>query len=365
MRRRHTLRHYIVTQGCRYVWQFLKNCVKPLIGRKLYPDERLVFYRRYILHRLGLRPIGAITIVLNETGEGAGSHAFQVMRTISLARASGLAYLHSPFTHIAHPERPMPEWAAAWETVFNLGAGELSLDGRTRGVVNNGYRVSRDLELCFGLRDGRDQLPQQFQALIPEFRRRYYLNKCPRTTDEMTVAVHIRRGDVSAHDCTHMYTNSDKVLRMASEVKSILESQKAPFSIRVYSQGDISDFAELFPLGVEFFLDADPIWTMQELIEADILLVAKGNFSYYAGVISDGIKIYEPYTSESVDDIRQLPNAGIPALPVTWSWSIFSELESWIPCQLDGSIDRAAFEHRLSLFLGTKRKLAAARPHST
>ncbi len=35
---------------------------------------------------------------------------------------------------------------------------------------------------------------------------------------------------------------------------------------------------------------------MQELIEADILIIAKGCFSYCAGLISDGIKIFEPIT---------------------------------------------------------------------
>jgi hypothetical protein len=46
--------------------------------------------------------------------------------------------------------------------------------------------------------------------------------------------------------------------------------------------------------GVEFFLDTDAVWTMEELIEADILIMAKGYFSYYAGLICDGIKIFEP-----------------------------------------------------------------------
>src|SRR5271154_5985609 len=89
MKRRLPLLRYIVTQGCRYAWQLLKNCIKLLIGRKLYRDERLVFYRQYILHLLGLRPIGAITCALNEVNEGPCSQAFQVMRTIAFARASG------------------------------------------------------------------------------------------------------------------------------------------------------------------------------------------------------------------------------------------------------------------------------------
>jgi hypothetical protein len=62
-----------------------------------------------------------------------------------------------------------------------------------------------------------------------------------------------------------LYTSTDKILRIASAVKSILVSRKVPFSVRIYSQGDVADFAELFPLGAEFFLDADPFGRCRNL----------------------------------------------------------------------------------------------------
>jgi hypothetical protein len=205
------------------------------------------------------------------------------------------------------------------------------------------------------------ELLDGFRDLIPEFRRKYYLDKSPRTADEVTVAIHIRRGDVRPNN-PYMFTRTETILKSFSAVKSILESHKVPFSIRVYSQGDVADFAELVPLGVEFFLDVDPIWTMQELIEADVLIVAKGNFSYYAGVISDGIKIYEPHIFGPANSVRQLPIAGTPACPLAWSWPIFSKLESWIPCQSDGLFDPAAFERQLFLLLEAKEKARSGTP---
>ena len=273
---------------------------------------------------------------MNQLHEGAGSQALQIMNTMKFARAFGLAYLHSPFTHIAHADRPMQEWVAAWEAVFNLGADERRFDGRTSGVIINNYRVSPDLDLCFGWRDRRDQLQQQFQALIPEFRRRYYLNKSRRAMEEVTVAVHVRRGDVPP-DYAAKYTSTEKVLRIASAVKAILDFHVVPASIRIYSQGDEKDFAELSPLGAEFFLNADPIWTLQELVEADILIVAKSCFSYYAGFMSDGIKIFEE----------------------SWTWMSVPATDDWIPCELEGSFDRSAFERQLSLLLEAKNVEAA------
>jgi hypothetical protein len=284
------------------------------------------------------------------------------MCTINLARVSGLAYLHTPLSIVGHADRPMQQWAAEWESLFNLGAGEEPCSGMRRGVIDVGSYALKNLDLCFGLQRREKELLDGFRSLISEFRRKYYLNKSLRTTDEITVAVHLRRGDVSAHDNPHMFTGTDKVLRVTSEVKSILDSRGRPFNMRVYSQGNIADFSDLSPLGAEFFLDADAVWTMQELIEADILIVAKGNFSYYAGVISDGIKIYEPYILRSGRGIRQPPNAGTPALPLAWSPSIFSELDDWLPCQADGSFDRASFERQLDLLLHEKEAARAGRP---
>jgi hypothetical protein len=253
------------------------------------------------------------------------------------------------------------QWAVAWESLFNLGVGEEPCNGRRRGVVDVGCYALSNLNLCFGLRGREKELLDGFRALIPEFRRKYYLNKSPRTTDEITVAVHIRRGDVTAHAIPQMYTSTDRVLRITSEVKSILDSRGTPFTMRIYSQGNIEDFSELSPLGAEFFLDADAVWTMQELIEADVLIVAKGNFSYYAGVISDGIKIYEPHILDPADEIRQLPNVGTPAVPLAWSWTIFSELDDWLPCEPDGSFDRVSFERQLDLLSREKEAGRASR----
>jgi hypothetical protein len=252
------------------------------------------------------------------------------MNTINFARSSGLAYAHTPFTLIQHAERPMAEWVAAWETVFNLGAGETARDPKKNDAVDSCYNFN-DLELCFGWRDRRDELSRNFKALLPEFRRKYYLNKSPRTTEDVTVAVHIRRGDVSAVRNTETFTSNETILRAITAVKSILDTREVKYRIRVYSQGNRADFAELCLPGIELFLDVDAIWSLEELIEADILIMAKGCFSYYAALISDGIKIYEP-------------------------WEESAPMEGWIAYPANGLFDRAAFEGQLNNMLENKPK---------
>jgi hypothetical protein len=342
--RRYRVFKFLVSSTGRSAWRSLKNCIKVLIGRKPNFNERGLFLRQCVLHLTGLRPIRKITCT-GHSGEGAGSQALMVMNAINFARSFGLTYLHTPFTQISHVDRPMQEWVATWEALFNLGAGE-AVCGMVRHDAFNFSHNFNDLDLIFGWCCRKDELADRFKALLPEFRRKYYLNKSPRATDEVTVAVHIRRGD-ALPDRPDYYTTDESILRTITEVKSALDTHKVEHKFRVYSQGDVADFAEFSRLGVELFLDVDAVWTLQELIEADVLIVAKGCYSYYAALISDGIRIFEP-----------MPLSGSDYLPA-WKWRSVPLTESWIPCLGDGSFDSAAFERQLSLVVEAKSVAAA------
>ena len=104
----------------------------------------------------------------------------------------------------------------------------------------------------------------------------------------------MRRGDVGP-ELKQRFSPTNAVLETCRQVKSILDKNKATYRISLYSQGAAGDFIEFQQFGTKLFLDIDPIWTMQQLIEADILIMSKSSFSYVAALISDGIKLYEPF----------------------------------------------------------------------
>jgi hypothetical protein len=342
MNQRLLLLRYLVSGSGSYAWRTLKNWVGVLVGRKPRGDERMLFFRQYVLHLTGLRRIRGVTCAERSDREGAGFQAHMMLNAINFARASRLKYMHTPFASIGHADRPMAEWAAAWEAVFNLGAGETAWDGTRRDVVNYRY-TSDDLELCFGWSERREELTQHFKAMIPEFRSKYYRNKSPRRTAEVTAAVHVRRGDVPALN-EDLFTSTESVARTVRGVKAALDRRGVRYSIRVYSQGQVADFAELTALGADLFLDADAIWTMEELIEADILVMAKSSFSYCAGLLSDGIKLFEP---RAIADSQ----TGYMA---SWGWTVLFPPDDWIPRRADGWFDDAAFERQLAVLLAGK-----------
>jgi len=323
---------FLVAESGRYALRPLKNCVKALLGRELCVDERGLFLRQYVLHLTGLRRIRAVTCVGRSGREGPGSQALAIMRTINFARSSGLVYVHTPFIQLhGAADRSMKDWVTGWEALFNLGAGEIACD--VGGTTVNCCNSWLNLELCFGWHGRTEQLAHRFEALIPEFRRKYYLSGHPRVTKEVTVAVSIRRGDVSADSYPGLFTRTEVILQTVSDVKSILDARDITYRIDLYSNGKSGEFQDFSRFGavVHTNPDVDVFWTMRELIEADILIVAKSSFSYYAALISDGIKIFE--------------SPGRPRL---------TPFTDWIPCGADGSIDRLTFERQVSILMQTK-----------
>ena len=339
---------FIVRGSIKYAWWSCKELIRRRIGRAPEQDCQNVFFRQYVLHLIGFRPIHAITCKIADglgSGFGPGHQAFLVMDAISFARAAGLTYLHSPMESISGADRPMQEWVAVWESVFNLGADELPFNSSRTDAIN--YCGLRNLDLCFGFRDHPERVELSFKALIPEFKRKYYLRASHVSDSEIRVAVNIRRGEVSADQANFMFTSACKILRMVTGVASCLVSHGLPFRLHVYGQGQSEEFAELSQFGARLFLNADPLWTLRELVESDVLIVAKSHFSYYAGLISDGIKIFEP---------SAVPR-GNHSLSIAWQWPLFSTMDDWLACQDDGAIDRAAFERRLEQLL--KRRAAS------
>jgi hypothetical protein len=353
MKRRLLLLRYLVAEGCRYTGLSIRNCVERLRGRAPLREERYVFFRQYILHLARIRRIRGITSSATAYA-GAGRHALLMMNALNFARSSGIPYLHTPFPMINHADRQMQEWTSAWEKLFNLGAGETPYDDRRDDVANFGL-VHPRIRLCLGKDCPEERLAMDFRAMIPAFRAKYYANKLPRTTSHVTVAVHVRRGDVSAEASSHLFTSIKVVSQTIRQVKSSLDFRGLPYRIHVYSQGNRADFEGLYGMGVEIILDSDAFWTMQELIEADVLIMAKGAFSCYAGIISDGIKLFDP-SAMTFLVVGYLPS---------YDCRVLSQADDWVPCEADGSIDRAAFERQLSLLLEAKRNAGAAGPRLT
>lgn len=263
-----------------YARSLAKNVMKRGLGRPPSFNADDVLFRQYVRQLAGRERIDRITCIPS-TREGVGSQALMTMRAIEFARACGLTYVHTPFARVHHADRPMHEWAAACEVQFNLGAGEAT---DTRDSVNFAFTFPT-LRALFGVAD--EDRPFD-EALIRDFRRKYYLDKAPRTNASPSVCIHVRRRnrhDFHSEDATDMAC----LARVVAQVRATLRELGIVHTLRVFSQGDPVDFSMLDIPEDGLFLDADPLWSMREMIEADLLVTTRGTFGHVTGLLGDGI----------------------------------------------------------------------------
>jgi hypothetical protein len=267
-----------------YARSLAKNVVKGALSRPSHFTADDILFQQYLRQLTGRGRIDRITCIPS-THEGAGSQSLMTMRAIEFARAQDLTYIHTPFTEVHHADRPMNAWAAAWESHFNLGAGEVAAgDGDKRHAVNFAFTFPL-LRALFGIVD--EVLPFD-ESLVLDFRRKYYLNKVPRPKASPSVCIHVRRRN--RHDFHSEGTTDMACLtRVVSQVRAILRELHVEHTLRVFSQGVPADFSTLDVPESQLFLDADPLWSMREMIEADLLVTTRGTFGHVTGLLCDGI----------------------------------------------------------------------------
>jgi hypothetical protein len=115
-------------------------------------------------------------------------------------------------------------------------------------------------------------------------------------------------------------------------LQAIMSAVSTNFSgsvrIELFSQGDPAIFQDFVRFGCELRLDEPALATHRALVEADVLIMSKGAFSYTAGVLNEGITLYDPQK--------------------------YRPLQDWIVRASDGRFDEAQFSTRLQALLARK-----------
>jgi hypothetical protein len=286
---------------------------------------------------------GSITpgckIMATGRGDGAGSQAQAAMSAICLAVAHGREYIHSPITStsIEHAETEMSEWARQCEEYFNLGHGSQRI-GESIAPIVPVDKVLKDPRVRSGdvvvsaphYLHYCNQDTESWERALPILRQKYRANKTKGQGGAFTVAVHMRRGTVSLESYAVAFTPNAVFLRALEALTAILSKRVGDLRIRVFSQGDAGMFEDLRRFGCELVLDEPSLLTHRQLADADVLIMSKGAYSYTAGVLNEGISIYDPQKYRSLRD--------------------------WIVRTPDGLFDAVQFSEQLDRHLSARRR---------
>ncbi|MCW1921134.1 hypothetical protein OKA05_01125 [Luteolibacter arcticus] len=248
-------------------------------------------------------------LTCRDRDDGGGAQISARLSTMICARLKGLTYAHSPVSDVAHvPEGTTPAaWSQAWESFFNLGAGEVpaaEIEGRGYPIVtvpkpHRFFPRSRRLQVVAHCHKLTDRHPEAWAAIAPLIREKYLLSPKPELTGyddgKVQIAVHLRRGDVGASGrFSERFTADELVLARLRRVLAAVGPDQA--TVRLFSQGQPDDFRAFTELGTQLHLDDDVFESFHHFVRSDVLFVAKSTFSYLGGVIGgNNICLYEPF----------------------------------------------------------------------
>jgi hypothetical protein len=328
----------------RRAWVSLKNAagLSSRTDRTFYVDS----FARGLRAGKFPRTLGVLATGKND---GAGSQAQAAMSAIAFAEAFGLEYIHRPFAKVEHAEGEASSWAKRCEDHFNLGHGALTEAeaARARPIVplEQYIRAPQDwrpdsvvaaqhfLHFC-------NQDSQAWERIVQRLRICYAANKPEAPTQPLTVALHLRRGDVTASDCkvAPNFTPNSVFVRTLTSIREALNARGLAHRIQLFSQGRPEMFADLRALGCELHLDTPALETHAALVDADVLIMSRGAFSYTAGVLNRGMVLYDPQK--------------------------YRPLQDWIVRDQDGNFDAAAFDARLAALMMERAEVPPAEPEA-
>lgn len=249
------------------------------------------------ISRFPLRPV-ALTCAGRK--DGGGAQIQSVMSVITFCKYFGYKYVHTPLQTVQHTADASE--VAAWEHLFNLGAGEIKVSECAWPVISFAEYLRSPRQwfrkTVVAVSEAHafvDFCPSAYLAVRDELRHKYAGPRAQTPDGHIDIAIHTRRGDVTASETPNRFTENRSIADTVQQIQSSCEKLGVAFRTTIYSQGSAHDFLEFEHLGCEFRLNQSPVDSLKALIAADVLVTAKSSFSYVAGLLSDGIVVYQPF----------------------------------------------------------------------
>ena len=264
------------------------------------------------------QPGDDVHVTCDARPQGIGSQIHATLSVQLFAHRLGIGYCHTPFRAAEHAEGDEAAWVRAWESWLDLGHGApLFSDLESSCEV-----VRLEPQEIFRLRKKKGRLyvlpyahvvtdcfPDDYPFVTDPVRDRI-VNRCTASAGEggpRRLVVHVRRGDVSPTWNVDRFTSNESILSLVEHCKAC---STVPLEVHIYSNGrpeDFTDFGEEFV----FHLNDDARRTFVDLMQADILIMAKSALSYCAGLLSRGVVVYERFWSPPKTDWVVVETPGV------------------------------------------------------
>jgi hypothetical protein len=298
------LRYSLKIPELRYLSYALLVNLKRALGLSTRRHRTFYVWKFIRLIRSGQVNKARLQICAEGKSDGVGAQALAKFSAMCMAEGCGIPYVHRPFLTLAHAEIPHDEWVRLWEEYLEMGnvyqAPEITYDPvRIEDYVSNPEFWQQNVLLSSNHYHAFCEIAADYGQMISEkIRRAFHKDTCGCSDRKMiTLSVHIRRGDVRIGDpeTQHRFTTNDHILNVIRQITDTINRCECKAKVRVFSNGELSDFEEFRQMPeIEMNLGMPALKTFEELVNAQILFVARSDFSHLAAIYSDGIVICDP-----------------------------------------------------------------------
>lgn len=224
-------------------------------------------------------------------------------------------YHYSKVFKVRHAYSPFTD--SEWDDFFGFGEGQDHVDDLLKQGYKihmipfideeNNYAVIKNIIDSYEgkkviLKTELDQFYQKQYDAAPHIKEKFEKAKSRAgekliyNSDEISVAVHIRRGDINVGQVTGEATLTKRWLDLNYYEKALSYMQEnikldKPVHIYIFSQ-DNDDYSRFEKFGkVTVCIDMPARDSFLHMVRADILVMGKSSFSYKPALLSDGIRI--------------------------------------------------------------------------
>lgn len=214
-----------------------------------------------------------------------GNYYLSVMASIAYCEKHNYQYRHIPMEHISHKENKskMIEFIGIPVDKYDQTDNCISSD------ILKKTRYSKKPSIYFT------------DNVLKKLRTYYYSINKPEIKEDIDIVIHIRRGDVDGiREGSYMsrYTSNEEYLKIIHFLK-----EKYPtYKIKIISEGKIEDFIELKTENTSFYLNQNLQKAFHYMVRSKVLVCAKSNLSYCAGILNENEVYYLPHWQKKLDN---------------------------------------------------------------
>jgi hypothetical protein len=279
--------------------------LKKILGLGTQRHRKFYVWKLMRLIQTGRLRRDQLRICSEGKNDGVGAQALAKFSAMCMAEGCGIPYVQRPFLTLAHEEIPIDEWISVWENLLGMDcmSSSASQDDfaviRLEEFVSNPKLWNQKVMISSNHFHAFCELAPQFGETVGRKLQEHYHHGLPANHDtELTnICVHVRRGDVRIGDAEtqHRYTANHQIIKIIKQINYAVSKAGKLARVKVFSNGEDSDFDDFKQLpNVELNLGISAIDTFKQLVNADVLVSARSDFSHLAAIYCRGIVICDP-----------------------------------------------------------------------